>query len=513
MIMEIKGRISIKGQRMSVSSMMSESFVYEASDMTSHVVSVNMSDGGKVSIKIDGIENSSYRKEIMESHSIDIYVEKLHKRLAKAYESISDYYLKMHAQSEKTWKKKDIKNQLQSLKCENYEAKPFELEKPTIAEIESDLRADAEVEGIIDQNGIAKYVASHLEDSFNYRLSKWENLKRYHAYVQSVIGRSVNERNRMQFEIRKNAFHAIIDGDPTYISKKIKELEETLILPYSTDFDYVFSPDSGVLDIDMESPLIVNIPQKKVYVSDSGELQIVKTTPTEDKINQTRSKISSIFYIAWSLWNISTKIRRITIKNWQIKNQIGICWFSLDRSYFENIDPGNVDIIELSKEVQHVIDIKDNSISTLRYNLFQYAINEGRYDDATLLKFANTANRIANTPNSKGRIELPKVENGEMPSSINDLDYGYNLSVKPIFDYSFANWCMELVNYKECSLELFVKEFGMSLDRAKDFMGKLLFLHFVGGKYDDGRRKVLISSENELEYKLSWVYPNESWKH
>lgn len=511
--MDIKGRVNIKGQRMSVSSMISESFVYETSDMSSHVVSINMSDTGKASVKIDGIENSSYRKEIMESHLIDIYVEKLHKRLAKAYESLSDYYLNMHTKSEKTWKEKDIKAQLHSLKCVNYEAKPFELEKPSITDIESDLRNDAEAEIIIDQNGIDKYIASHLEDSYNYRLSKWDNLKRYHTYVQSIIARNENEKNRKQFEANKNALKSIIDGDPTYISKKIKELEETLILPYSTDIDYTYFPDSGILNIDMESPLIVNIPQKKVNVSDSGELQIVKTTPTEDKINQTRSKISSIFYIAWSLWNISTKIHKITIKNWQIKNQIGICWFSLDRSYFENIDPSHADIFELCKEVKHVIDLKDNSLSTLRYNLFQYAINEGKYDDLTLLKFANKASRIANTPSGKNRIELPIVDNGKEPSSVNDLDYGYNLTVKPNFDYSFANWCMELINYKECSLEMFVKQFGMSLDRAKDFMGKLLFLHFVGSKYDDGKRKVLISSENELEYRLSWIYPNESWKN
>lgn len=511
--MVIKGCVNIKGRRMFVSSMISESFVYETSDMTSHVVSVNMSDTGKASVRIDGIENSSYRKEIMESHLIDIYVEKLHKRLVKAYESTSDFYLKMHAQSEKTWQENDIKVQLQSLKCDKYEANPYELDKPAIADIESDLRADAEAEDIIDQNEIDKYVASHLEDCFNYRLSKWENLKRYHAYVQSVIARNENERNRRHFEIRKNALQAIIDGDPTYISKKIKDLEDTLILPYSTDIDYCYYPDSGILNIDMESPLIVNIPQKKVNVSDSGELQIVKTTPKEDKIYQTRSMISSIFYIAWSIWNISTKIQRITIKNWQLKNQIGICWFSFDRSYFESIDPSNADILKLCNEVKHVIDLKDNSISTLRYNLFQYAINEGKYDDTILLKFANTANKIENAPSSKSRIEMPKLENGRTPSSVNDLDYGYNLNVKPNFDYSFANWCMELIKYKECSLEMFIKDFGMSLDRAKDFMGKLLYLRFVGGKYGNGKRSVLVNSENELDYKLSWVYPNDSWKH
>jgi len=498
---------------MKVSSMISESYVYETSDMTSHVVSVNMTDGGIVSLKIDGCEDSSYRKEVMESHSVDVYVEKLHKRLAGAYESLSDYYFRMHAQSEKTWKEIDIKNQIINLRCEKYEEKPFELEKPLFSEIESDLREDAEAEDIFDQNEIDKYVASHVEDSYNYRLSKWGNLKKYHSYVQSVIAKGINERNKKLFETKKNDLQAIIDGDPTYICKKIKEIEHTLNLPYSADIEYVYSPDSGHLEIEMESPLNITIPQKKICVSDSGELQIVKTTPKEDLINQSRSIISSIFYIVWSLWNISTKIQSITIKDWQIKNQIGICWFTFERSYFEKLDPSKSDIIELCKNVKHVFDLKEMSLSPMRYQLFTYAIKEGKYDDSTLLKFANAANKVEKKTISQNDVENPIIEAKKTTTSINDLDYGYNLSIKPNFDDSFANWCYKLIEYDECSLSMFIKEFGWSLDRAKDFMGKLLYLHFVGGKDDEGKRKVLIRTEAELEYKLSWVYYNESWKH
>ena len=497
---------------MTVSSMISESYVYETSDMTSHVVSVNMTDGGVVSVKIDGSEDSSYRTEIIESHTVDVYVEKLHKRLAGAYESISDYYLRMHAQSEKTLQEEDIKAQIQDLKCEKYKEKSFELEKPVVSEIESDLREDAKAEDINDQNEIDKYIASHLEDSFNYRLSKWDNLKKYHSYVQSVIAKSLNDRYQILFETKKNALQAIVDGDPTYICKKIKELEDTLNLPYSADIEYVYSPDSGHLEIEMESLLKINIPQKKICVSESGELQIVKTTPTEDVINQTKSKISSIFYIIWTLWNISTKIQSITITDWQIKNQVGICWFSFDRSFFKKLDPSKADVIELCRDIKHVFDLKDKSLSPMRYNLFNYAIKEGKYDDSTLLRFANAANKVEKKVNVNG-VESPIIESNNNSTSINDLDFGYDLTKKPQFDYSFANWCYKLIEYDDCSLSMFIKDFGWSLDRAKDFMGKLLYLHFVGGKNNDGKRKVLIKTEAELEYKLSWVYYNESWKH
>lgn len=248
-------------------------------------------------------------------------------------------------------------------------------------------------------------------------------------------------------------------------------------------------------------------------MSDSGELQIVKTSPKEDVLNQTTSKLSSIFYIAWSIWNISTKIKRITITNWLIKNQSGICWFMFNRNTFEQIDPTQTNVIELCKDVRHVFDLKNNALQPIRYNLFHYAIQEGKYDDDTLLNFVKVANAIERAPLPKERVERPQIDKAKGSSLYNDLDYGYDLSVKPVFDDSFANLCYKIIEYEDCSLEMFVKELSMSLDRAKDFMGKLLYLHIVGEKHDDGRRKVLVKTEAALEFKLSWLYHNESWRY
>lgn len=511
--MDIKGKINIKGRRYSVSSIISESFVYAASDLTNHVVSVNMSDSGRVTVSIDGSDSSSYKNEVLEAHVIDSHIEKLHKKLAGAYDSVSLHYLKIHTKADKTFIESELVSQINSLKCEQYEEKTFTIKKPEMAEVEADLLVDAAGEEIKEQNEIDKYVATHIEDSYNYRLMKWESLKKYHSYIQSTLAQIVNEKNKREYEAKRNALQAVVDGEPKYIEAKFKELETTLMLPFTSDIEYLYSSDTGIVDIDMESPLIVSVPQKKMRISDSGEIEIIKTTHTEDVLNQTISVFSSIFYIALNIWNISTKIKQINITNWQIKGKTGICWFSLERGYFEILDPANLDIIEVCKGVKHVFDLKDNTLHPLRYNLFKYAIDEGNYDNTTLLKFANTANRVANAPTSKSRIETPKLDDGKISMSINDFDCGYDLSCKPDFDHWFANWCFELIKHKYCSLELFVKDFGMTIDSAKYFMRLLLYVHFVGEKNTEGSRKVLVGSESELEYKLSWIYPNESWKY
>lgn len=511
--MDVKGSISITGKRLSVSSVITESFVYETSDLASHVVSVNMTDGGYVTMKIDGEENSSYRKEIDEAHVVDEYVDKLYQRMAGAYNALSDYYLKIYAKSERTLEKSEVRRRLKTLECHKYKEKAFETEKPVISEIEADLRVDAEGEGLSKQNDIDKYIASHIEDSYNYRLLKWEKIREYHNDIQKVIANKENENYLKQYEVNKQNLQDILEGSPSYICKKMKELETQLKLSFSTDIDYCFNPDNGVLDLEFISPQNLSLPDKKVRISDSGKYEIININKTEYFLNQTISKLATMFYLAWSVWNITTNIKTINIKNWKDKNLAGWCWFSFERDFFAKLDPSNFNLLEVCKDVKHVFDLKDNSLHPLHKKLFEYAIQKGKYDDSTLMSFVNKANAIDSYVYEKESVETPILEEIQKSPSINDLDYGYVLSSKPVFDHSFANWCYKLIEYEECSLTMFVKDWGLSLDGAKDFMRKLLYMHFVGGKFGDGRRKVLISSEAELEYKLSWIYPNESWKY
>ena len=511
--MEVSNSIHINGKRMFVSSVISESFVFKASDLTSHTVSVNMSDDGLVSLKIDGEAISSYKKEIVDSHSIDDYVEKLHQRLIGAYERLSDYYLKMYSKTLKVQDEKEIEKLINELKCQKYIEKPFDLKKPELNEIESDLKVEAEGEGFTDSEEIERYVDSHIEECYNYRFLKWEKLRSFYEDIQQVVSKSKNDIYRRQYEEQKRNLLDILEGNSEYVNKRMHELETKLDLPFPTDIDYVYYPSEGQMDIEFESPVSISIPQKRVCMSETGKQVIVRTTPDEDKINQTRCKLATILYIAGSIWNITPKIKKITITNWQLKNQIGWSWVSLERDEFKKMDLDSIDILEAFKNIKHVFDFKKYSLHPMRSGLFEYAIHEGGYNDKVLLRFVNKKAPFGQQTYNKKNVELPKMEEDACTPSINDMDCGYNLSVRPNYDKSFVNWCYRLMEYEDCSLSMFLKDFGMSLDRAKFFMEQLLYLHFVGGKANDGTRKVLIHSENELEYKLSWIFPNESWKY
>lgn len=498
---------------MAISSMISESFVFKASDLSSHGVSVDMTDDGVVTVKIDGVVNSSYRKEVVDSHVLDDYIEKLHQRLISGYERLSVFYLKMYSKTSKVRSNQDLDELIGSLELKKYEEKPFEVKKPELSEIESDLKIEAEGKELTEQAEIEKYIASHIEDSYNYRLLKWDELRGFHEEVQQIVARAANEKYQKQFEERKRHLLEIKEGDPIYIKKKIKELESTLNLPFSTDIDYAYCSDTGQIDIDLETPTTISIPRKKVCILDSGKHEIVRTSQQEDLINQTRCKLASMFYIAGSIWNITPKIKRINITNWQIKGQVGRCWLSFDRENFAKLDMQNLNLLEACNEFKHVFDIKDYVLQSMRLNIFEYAIQEGRFDDSTLLKYVNRIKTIENRSYKASEIETPKLNEVKSTPSINDMDCGYDLSRKPVIDKSFANWCYKLIEYERCSLRLFLTDFGFSLDRAKEFMYQLLYLHFVGDKNNEGQRKVLVQTENELEYKLSWIFPNDSWKY
>ena len=169
-------------------------------------------------------------------------------------------------------------------------------------------------------------------------------------------------------------------------------------------------------------------------------------------------------------------------------------------------------IVDQCKKVNHVFDLSNYGIMPMRAELFEYAIKNGKYDDNILLEFTNYSKSIAEKAKTVA-VDLPNLSDANSHQSINDNDYGYNLSIKPQYDKSFVSFSYKLLNYKVCSIKLFIKDFGMSMDRAKDFMYKLLYLNMVSGKDQNGNRKVLIETENELEYKLSWIFPNDSWRY
>ena len=467
--------ISIKGQRLSISSIISESFVYKTSDRESHAVSVDMSDNGMVTIKVDGKQQSSYLKEIIESGLVDNYISRLYSRLAGAYQKLNDYYLFPYKDNEPVLDESDIKAMIDNLTCEQYHPNTFDLVKPDIQSVECDLLEEAKMDNIEDPLEVEKYIADHVEDSYKYRLLKWESIRNFHDEIESIKGKQINDQYKVQYEKRKEELVNIIKGEDNFVDIRIKELEEILAIPFSTEIRYDYDKRSGKLSLELESTSPIKVPDKKAITLPKGDLQVVKISDEEMKLNQTISMISYMFHVAWSFMNISTNIKEISITLWKLRNQAGWCWFLFTRDEFSNIKLDINNIVDQCKKVNHVFDLSNYGIMPMRAELFEYAIKNGKYDDNILLEFTNYSKSIAEKAKTVA-VDLPNLSDANSHQSINDNDYGYNLSIKPQYDKSFVSFSYKLLNYKVCSIKLFIKDFGMSMDRAKDFMYKLLYL-------------------------------------
>ena len=82
----------------------------------------------------------------------------------------------------------------------------------------------------------------------------------------------------------------------------------------------------------------------------------------------------------------------------------------------------------------------------MRAELFEYAIKNGKYDDNILLEFTNYSKSIAEKAKTVA-VDLPNLSDANSHQSINDNDYGYNLSIKPQYDKSFVSFSYKLLNY------------------------------------------------------------------
>lgn len=480
--------------------------------MEAHAISVDMSEEGAVTVKVDGKQESGYLQEIKESGVIDKSIENLYSQLLSAYKKMDDYYLYPCRSLPTIVFKEDVEKKIRKLRCKKYQKEPLILPQPALVDIEVELKEEARNRGITEPLEIEKFVAEYATDNYNYRLIKWENINKFYTGIQDALENKINSDYKAQYEQEKAALIDVIDGSPSTIDKGMKELESTLKIPFSTEISYAYDQNLGKLDLTLEMVTKYTIPRKKAIVNSKGTIDLFNLTGEEYTHRQSLSIISYLFYIAFNTWDLSPKIKEVNITLWQLKNQTGWCWFTFKRDQFKETNFSKFDIIEQCKTVQHVFDLQQSNLFPIRSNLFEYAIQKGFYNDKTLIDYAT---RTATPSISKytDKVDKPTFEPSISSTSLNDMDTGYNFTHKPRFDSYFAHFCFNLIGYDSCSIQMLVTEFNKSLDEAKDIMGKLVYAHLVGGKDSSGSRPLLFHTERELEYKLSWLYSTDVWNY
>ena len=504
----IKGSIEITGQHLMVVPMISDSFLFEASDKSSHVATINLNSKGSSVLKIDGSEFSAYCLEAKKNTAYRQKLNGLYRKLAIAYEMVSDSYLNMYKDVDAVISYNLLMEEVNSLSLERYQPIKFELPYPEEKDIEFDLIKEAE-NGNEDVN---IFLLKNNEKALTYRRMKWEEIKEYHNYIFDYIESKENKKNLELYNYKKQHFSNILAGEESYVKAEIESIAKRIKIPFSTKMDYMYDQKTGILDLDIYAPVRILVPDSKAIIKTNGTLVIEKLNKKEIEYNETRSLLSSSFYIAWSLWNISTSIKTIRITTWSFKNEHGLCWYEFPRDNFANLKPNNFDVVLVSENFKHVFMIENLKLKPIYETEFKLSILKGKYEIESLHDFSSQIKRIGEEPAENCIVakEDFSAEAKMLASeySINAEDGNYDMTSPPYYNESFKNFTYQLLGKSHCSLKMFVEEFHMTLSHAKEMMKILVQSGLVGNKDDLGSRRIVYSTENELEFRLSWIFPN-----
>ena len=146
-------------------------------------------------------------------------------------------------------------------------------------------------------------------------IDKWEIQKR--TFDEKENNRRLEiEKTNQQNQEELNILNKRISGDASYIMDTSIKMIEEITLPVDFSVDIQYDDTNKTLCIDLDLPEIENMPDKKATELASGKVKVKDKTQKELKKDYATCVTGMAFYLAGICFNISPKIRQITVSGY-----------------------------------------------------------------------------------------------------------------------------------------------------------------------------------------------------
>lgn len=336
----------------------SESFSFYGARKSGRAT-LTITAGGEYLVSVYGDVTEGTVKRTDEYKRVE---EKLTKQMLASFSAQQDAYIKVHA---KTFLKLNssftIEKNVEKQKF--YSRKVFQLAKPTKQEAQALLEKEAEAIAWNSKDaGFSKneFVNKNLESTFQERIAAWNEIKVLFEDIESGNENKQNAIFRQQYENAVKEYEKILNGDKSIVERAITSLYASLDIPYMVEYDFKYDQASATVDVDLnfvEDPANC-IPDNKVSVRATGKISVSAKTATEQAQDVSSAIVSTMYYMACNVFNITTHIQHVRIKSTQGVRKIGICWIDFDRSTFYKKTMRNVDALADLGSWRHVANLK-----------------------------------------------------------------------------------------------------------------------------------------------------------
>ncbi|WP_291104406.1 MULTISPECIES: DUF4236 domain-containing protein [unclassified Flavobacterium] len=212
-----------------------------------------------------------------------------------------------------------FQTELDNLKPKTYNVKKFDIIKPEIELIKSDLE-------IIAKKNIKKvffwknkkmrqdFVDENLQKTFKEKTNEWESKNKEFNENEKYTKDTKDKEYLAEYLKIKNELEKILLGDNDYIESKIESIIGEITLPVEFTLDYKYLEQN--LKINLDLPEIEHMPTEKASLLSSGKISIKNKSQKELKQEYSQCVSGIAFFLAGTFYNISPKITNIIVSGY-----------------------------------------------------------------------------------------------------------------------------------------------------------------------------------------------------
>ena len=280
--------------------------------------------------------------------------------------------IKIHRLSPVVITREDFYETLNELKPQTYITPEFTSPMPDIKNTKQYLENEAKekVKGSIFKIGKLrkKYVEDNLQARYSKEVEDWEQGRR--DFIQWHRNKAEEENKHYQelYEQQYGYLNGLINGDSEIVEEAINEWLSSCEFPMKVNIDYELYLNDNLVFLDIDLPLIDELPENELIRLESGNLREKKKTQTTLKSEYKTLVLSLAIFISSHVFNISPSIQNIVISGYtQRREKDGqynyeyIYSILFSRNRFEKQKLNSVDPIDFCMSFENRI----NSTSTM----------------------------------------------------------------------------------------------------------------------------------------------------
>ena len=392
----------------------------------SHRAEISLTSDGTYSIRIDGQINSSYEASAKRNPYYKIGMSTVAKEMLTRYANTDSAFRNIVKNTPQlaigSFKEKEMTDLVKKtrsdfeaeadknisgpdyshLKLTRYSKKAYQGTKPTKAQVEENLREEANHKffSLFKNRSSEKneFVENNVEAVYQDRWAKYNELKQYFDNIQDVIASKVDAKNVSEYNSQKSRILAdykrkrdayildrvakrknaedFLNGPVDYVVSGIKELQSKITFPFDADMLVNYQQMEGSMDVQVSIPSIIMIPETKATLLASGRISVKNKLQREKSQDLVLCQLGLAYYLCGSLFNVSANIKKICFSLIQRESGNGIYWVQFQRNQFFQVDFHSIDPLLIMEHYPHVFKYGKIELEPIPTADFKAKIND-----------------------------------------------------------------------------------------------------------------------------------------